>query len=128
MNGRSELMEILAKNLVYFMGREQSLYKNPNALGKAAKVSANTIRNIIDPKNRTTTTDKPEGYPLLDKLQAIAKPLGCSVWELMHPDIEQSIRERELYAQVGKTFAQPSGKMGTYKPIKEPDKKRLQAA
>lgn len=97
MTKHEDLRLLLAKNLRYFMGREKSLYRNANALGKAAKIAPNTVRNLLGTIKRTTTEDKPEGYPTLDKLEAIAKALGCQVWELLHPDVEKSKREKEFY-------------------------------
>lgn len=100
---RKDLNEIVAYNLGYFMGRHQ-LYKNPNSLGKAAEVAPNSIRNLLDPKKRTVTTGKPVGYPTLDTLQKIALKLGCEVWQLLHPEIEKSIRQQEMYLQIEKNY------------------------
>lgn len=100
MKHRYDLSSILAHNLLFFMQRDGSLYTNANALAVAAKVSPNTVRNLLQPKRRTVTSSKPDGYPTLDKLQAISAPLNCEVWELLHPDIKQSIREREMYRQI----------------------------
>lgn len=86
------------------MGRESCPYRNPNSLGLAAQVAPNTIRNLLDPSKRTTTRDKPEGYPTLDILGKIAHKLSCEVWELLHPDIEKSIREREMYLRLEQNF------------------------
>lgn len=94
----------MARNLAFFMSRESCLYKNANALGVAAGVAPNTIRNLLDPSKRTTTRDKPEGYPTLDILGKIALKLPCEVWELLHPDIEKSIREREMYLRLEHSF------------------------
>lgn len=80
------------------MGRPSCDYKTANALGVAAGVNPGTVRYLIDPAKRVTTTaKKPEGYPLLDILGKLADKLGCEVWELLHPDIERSIRERLTY-------------------------------
>jgi hypothetical protein len=95
-----QLQATLARNLRYFMGRETCPYKNPNALGIAAGVSPNTVRNLLDPSRRTTTSTKLEGFPTMDKLVSICDKLGCAVWELLHPDIERSIREREMYQAI----------------------------
>ena len=92
-----DLNQLVAKNLNYFMQRPKSLYKNANALGKVAKIAPNTIRNLLDPTKRTVTAEKPDGFPLLDTLAKIAPHLGCDVWELLHPDIEKAVRQREVY-------------------------------
>lgn len=99
-----DLRAIIAENLRFFMDREDSLYRNANALSIAAKMSANSVRNILDPDRRPTTTEKGEGYPLLDTLAAIAGALGVQVWELLHPDIQRSMRERDLYRTVESGF------------------------
>lgn len=99
-----DLRRTMARNLAFFMARESCPYKNANALGVAAKVAPNTIRNLLDPSKRTTTSAKPDGYPTLDILDKIAQKLPCEVWELLHPDIEKSIREREMYKRIEHSF------------------------
>lgn len=95
--------EIVAKNIRFFMSRPSSVYRTANSLAGDG-LAANTVRNLLDPKKRTTTLDKPVGYPTLDKLATIATKLGCEVWELLHPDIEQSLRERAMYRSIRKDF------------------------
>lgn len=99
-----DLNAVLGENLSFFMKREDSPYRNANALGKAAKVAPNTIRNLLDPEKRTTTASKPRGYPTLDKIEKIATALKCEVWELLHPDIQRSIRERAFYANIERDY------------------------
>lgn len=99
-----DLRWLIARNLKFFMSRENCPYPNPNALGVAAKIAPNTVRNLLDPTKRTTTTEKPDGYPTLDKLGAIAEKLGIQVWELLHPDIERSLRERDMYRTIESDF------------------------
>lgn len=101
-----DLNQVVAANLKYFMEREGSLYRNANALGVVAKVSPNTVRNYLDPKKRTVTVDKPDGYPRLDILGTLARYLGCEVWELLHPDIQRSLNEREMYKTIESDFMQ----------------------
>ena len=105
MRNTLSLPEILSKNLRFFMKAEGCLYPNANALGKAADVAANTVRNMLDPEKRTVTAEKPLGYPTLDNLEKIAKKLNLEVWELLHPDIEQSIRERKMYQSIQADYA-----------------------
>lgn len=93
----SDLNKIVSRNLKYFMGQEGCSYRTPNALGVAARVSPNTVRNYLDPSKRTVTADKPDGYPRLDILGDLADKLNCEVWELLHPDIDRSQRERFHY-------------------------------
>jgi hypothetical protein len=100
---RLDLNLILANNLRFFMQRSK-LYKNANALGVAAKVAPNTVRNLLDPKKRTVTAEKPEGFPNIDKLVPIAQALNCQVWELLHPDIELAMKQRAFYKQAGSAF------------------------
>ena len=97
---QKDIRQIVAGNLRFFMGKDGALYRNANALGKAAGISPNSIRNLLDPKKRPVTTNKPDGYPTLDLILKIAKPLGCEVWELLHPDIQRSIRERIMYHNI----------------------------
>ena len=100
---KPSLNRVLAKNLAYFMARTESL-GNANALGLKAKIAPNTVSNLLRPHRRTVTDTKPEGYPTLDKLARIAAALGIEVWELLHPDIEKSLREREMYRALEKDF------------------------
>jgi hypothetical protein len=100
---RLDLNLILAHNLRFFMRRSDQ-YQNANALGVAANISPNTVRNYLDPKKRTVTTEKPEGFPTIDKLASLSEKLGCQVWELLHPDIERSLREREMYGKIEQDF------------------------
>lgn len=98
------LNTVIARNLKYWMRREGCLYPNANSLGKAAGIAPNTVRNLLDPSKRTVTSEKPDGAPTLDKLEKIAEKLECEVWELLHPDIEKSLREREVYRNVQADF------------------------
>lgn len=97
------LNEIIAHNLRWFMDRDDCLYDNPNALAVATgkRVSPSFIRYLLDPKRRTVTTNKPQGYPTLDKLEALAAKLPrCEAWMLIHPDIERAMRAMEMDAKI----------------------------
>lgn len=111
-----DLNQILADNLKFFMERDGSSYKNPNSLAVAAKLSANTVRNLLTPSRRTTTATKPNGYPTLDKLERVSTALECQVWELLHPDLPRSIREREMYESIERDWAQRKAEMTASKP------------
>ena len=104
MHKPDEFQALISKNIKYFMGLSEN-YKNANALAGAAKLSPNTVRNYMDPEKRTVTEGKPLGFPTLDKLAKLAKPLRCEVWELLHPDIERSRRERSMYSKIEQDFA-----------------------
>lgn len=97
------LSALVAKNLQYFMDRSES-YGNAHALGVKAKVAPNSVRNLLDPKKRTVTADKPEGAPQLDTLHKIAQALNIEVWQLLHPDIESAIRQQEMYKQIERSY------------------------
>lgn len=99
-----DINTIVAHNLRFFMGREGSRLNNPTVLGKAAGVAANTVTNMLKPEKRTTTSKKPVGYPNLDNLVKVAKALNVQVWELLHPDIVRSLREREFYLRIERDF------------------------
>jgi hypothetical protein len=99
MNKDEKFQLLLSKNIQYFMGLPDCPHKTANALGKAAKLNPGTVRNYIHPTKRTVTRGKPQGFPLIDKLARLCGPLKCEVWELLHPDIEQSRRERSVYEQ-----------------------------
>lgn len=85
-----DLNETIARNLARFMA-EPGMPSNANALSvkTGGKVSPQTIRNLLDPRQRWTG-GKLDGYPKIDTLQAVLEPLGRSVWELLHPDIEHA--------------------------------------
>jgi hypothetical protein len=103
-----DLQQIVSENLKYFMGRDDSLYHNPNSLSSATKdstgkaaVTPNTIRNLLKPTKRPVTTSKPAGYPTLDKLEALAKKLPkCEAWMLLHPDIKRALRAMEMDSKI----------------------------
>lgn len=101
---KNDLRQVVAQNLRYFMGLESCPYATANALAVAAKVAPNTVRNYLDPTKRTVTTGKPDGYPTLDKLKALADALGREPWELLHPDIQRSLSEREMYKTIESDF------------------------
>lgn len=85
------LNAVLAANLRLFMSRPGCLYPNANSLSTKSGVSANTIRNLLDPAKRPTTVLKSgRGSPTLDKIEAIAEALGCGVWELLHPNLQRA--------------------------------------
>lgn len=110
---------IIAKNLRYFMklpakNTTVPRFRSARALGIKAGVSPNTVSNYLKPKQRTVTLDKPEGFPVLDKLAKLASELECDVWELLHPDIEKERREKAMYQEIIASFH----KM-TEKPITE---------
>ena len=92
--------KILARNLDYLMKLPGAHYPNANALGNAIGMSPNTIRNLLHPERRPSHGEKPLGFPTIDTLQKVAEKLGREVWELLHPDIERSIREREMYSDL----------------------------
>lgn len=102
MHQAKDLRLLVSKNLRFFMGLRR--FKSANALAVAAGVAPGTVRNYLDPRKRTTTSDKPEGYPVLDLLGKLAVKLECDVWELLHPDIEQSLRERDMYRKMETSF------------------------
>lgn len=110
-----DLNQILATNLKFFMERDGSAYKNPNSLAIAAKLSANTVRNFLTPSRRTTTATKPKGYPTLDKLERVCHVLGCQVWELLHPDLARSLREREMYQSIERDWQKRESEMAGFK-------------
>jgi transcriptional regulator with XRE-family HTH domain len=95
---------ILAKNLRYFMQRPSSPYRTANALAEAAGMSANTVRYYLDEKKRPARSANGVGFPTMNKLSKLAEKLGCEVWELLHPDIERSLSEREMYRKVQADF------------------------
>ncbi len=101
---RLDLNLILAHNLRFFMANNEAC-KNANALATKAGIAPGTVRNYLDHRKRTVTTEKPEGFPTLDILATLAVHLGCEVWELLHPDIERSIREREMYEKIETDFS-----------------------
>lgn len=104
MSTPEQLNAIVKKNLAYFMALPSCAYKNPNALAEKAEVASNTIRNLLDPTKRTLSGQKKDGYPTIETLAAIAPHLGCEVWELLHPNIERSRREREMYRHIESDF------------------------
>lgn len=97
-----DLNAVIARNLARFMDEPGCPYSNANALSVATKgrVSPGTIRNLRNPEKRTTMPERTDGYPRIDTLEAVVTPLGRQVWELLHPDIDRSTKERALYAQV----------------------------
>lgn len=93
------LQQVVAGNLDYFMKRDDCLYPNANALSKATngKVSPNTIRYLLDPKRRTVTTKKGEGYPTIEKLESLAQKLPkCETWMLLHPELDRALRAMDM--------------------------------
>lgn len=101
---KRDINQVVAENLNYFMQRAGSEYRNANALGDAADVAPNTIRYYLHPKKRPLSSAKGAGYPVLDTLARLAGKLGCEVWELLHPDLARSFREREMYKTVESDF------------------------
>lgn len=99
-----DLALVIARNIRYFMERPGSLYKTANAISVKAKIAANTVRNYLDPQKRTTTAEKPDGFPTLDKLDRIAQVFGVPVWQLLHPDLERAMREAEMYKKIEADF------------------------
>lgn len=104
MSNRVDLNLVLANNLRFFMGRRDGEPWSANELGVKAGIAPNTVRNYLDYKKRTVTSSKPIGFPTLDKLARLSAELGCEVWELLHPDIERSVKEREMYARLETDF------------------------
>lgn len=100
-----DLNQVVARNLRYFMERSADC-KNPNALSVKSRgaVSPQTVRNLTDPKQRPTTTEKFAGYPTIDKLAVVAGLLGVEVWELLHPDVEHARRAQKFYELVQAEF------------------------
>lgn len=105
MEKAEEFQALISKNIKFFMRLPDCKYRTANALAVKAKLSPNTVRNYIDGTKRTVTTSKPQGFPTLDKLAKLTRPLNCEVWELLHPDIERSRREREMYKKIEQNFS-----------------------
>lgn len=110
---KRDLRQVIAQNLRYFMRRPDCQHRTPNALALAAGLAPNTVYNFLDPKRRTVTTRKPEGFPTLDKLEALAAKLPkCETWMLLHPDIQRALREIELYAGIERDYAARTAEPG----------------
>lgn len=112
---KRSLNEIIAHNLKWFMERDDALYDNANALSVATKgaVSPNFIRYLLEPKRRTVTSSKAEGYPTLDKLESLAKQLPkCETWMLIHPDIERAKRATEMDEKIQSEYDASKKKAG----------------
>lgn len=116
---RKALKVTLAENLRWFMALPNCAYPNPNALATATKgaVSANTVRNILDPKRRTVTAKKGDGGPTLEKLEALAERLpDCQPWMLLHPDLQRALRAIEMDTKIEAEYAER--KRGEAEPTK----------
>lgn len=98
MNSATDIADLLAKNLTYFMSRPDAPYKNANALAVAAKIDPNTVRNMMNPTRRTrATSEDGKGYPTLKNIAAIADKLPkCKVWMLLHPNLERALWEQQV--------------------------------
>ncbi len=102
---KKSLHVVLSENLAWFMNRPGCHYPNAHALSARTKISRTTIGYLLKPGSRPyQSVKKSGGYPTLDKLEIIADALGCHVWELLHPNIEQSKRERDMYAQIERDY------------------------
>lgn len=88
--------QILADNLRQLMMRPDCAYRTANALGVKAGIDPQTVRYLLDPAKRANAKKAGAHSPQIDKLEAIAKVLGCQVWELLHPDIEAARKEHEI--------------------------------
>jgi hypothetical protein len=107
------VLEIIAENLGYFMNRIDCEYPNANALGKAAKVSPNTVRNLRHPERRTKTIKKGQGYPTVDKLEALAAKLPkCETWMLLHPELRRALRAMEMDTKIQTEYTRPPDEGG----------------
>lgn len=102
MTTAKDIRTTVAKNVKFFMARPSSEFRTANALAVAAGLAANSVRYLIEPERRPTTTEKGVGggWPGLETLAAVAPFLKCELWELLHPNIERSQREREAYALI----------------------------
>lgn len=127
---KKALATILSENLRYFMQREDCAYPNPNALATATKgaVSANTVRNILNPKKRTTTATKPDGVPTLDKLEALAKKLPkCEMWMLVHPELQRVLAALEMYGKIEADYSQRHPEQTTNEGVRRRETQRERA-
>lgn len=93
-----ELMVIVGKNLRHFIKQYDNPHISDRALARAAKISPNTVTNILRPKQRTLSGTRADGYPTIEKLSKLAGVFKkCEVWMLMHPDIKQAIKLKAFY-------------------------------
>lgn len=98
------LYEIVAMNLDYFMSRPGSLCQNANQLSQRTGIAPNTVHNILHPHRRASKQDGSTGTSTIDTLEKLAKALGCEAWELLHPNIQLSKQEREMYEKIEENF------------------------
>lgn len=83
--------QVLARNLQALMEHNTEL-RSAAAVSRATDraVSDNTILNMLHPERGIAAT--------VDNLQAVATVFEREAWELLHPDLDASDRERALIA------------------------------
>jgi hypothetical protein len=104
------LIEIVAANVRAAMAA--SAYDSYRALGRAAGVAPNTVRNLAEPGARVAG-QRGEIAPRLDNLDKIARAMGYQGWQLMLANFDPGNRpsrvltksEADWYAQIRKLYS-----------------------
>jgi lambda repressor-like predicted transcriptional regulator len=100
-----DLSDVIARNLAFLMEHGRRKWESATALANEAKISPNTLQNMLTPGRRRVSVTKTRIYPTLDKLAAVAGALGCEPWELLHPNLEQARLDREALQKVRAAMA-----------------------
>lgn len=109
-------MQIVAENARAAF--ERSAFRSYRALGAKAEVSANTVRNVLEPDARAPGL-RGDTSPRMDVIEKIAKAMGYSAWQLMQPDFKPedppqrvlTKREAQFYDRI-RTAYEDLGKGG----------------
>jgi hypothetical protein len=82
-----ELYEVLARNL-RDRWKKKGFRSAHDLSTKIPGLSSNSIRGWLNLADKTRPRHV-KSYPRLDLLERVTERLGCDIWELFHPDIEQ---------------------------------------
>lgn len=106
---KKTLVQIVAQNLKSAM--EASEFDSYRALGRAAGVAPNTVKNLAEPDTRALGP-RGETSPRLDVLDKIASAMGFQGWHLMQEQFDPAnpparvltARESEWHSRVEKLY------------------------
>lgn len=102
---KETLSDVFARNLQTAMRQYQGgAGITQLALAKASKVPQTTISLFLSPHRRLATDGKTKPGPTLERIGMLADALKIEPWLLLHPNMEQALREHAMYRKIEEEY------------------------
>lgn len=102
---KETLSDVFARNLRAAMRDYQAgAGITQAALAKASKVSQTAISLYLTPRRRHATEGRSKPGPTLERVGMLADALKIEPWLLLHPNMEQALREHAMYRKIEEEY------------------------